>query len=100
MKGSKRGSGNEIALDYNDFPQEGQKRSETMTGFPHLGQKPDDFSLRDLCRAAIMDSTSSSLNSGLTTDASARRAAIAFSMRASTSCTATGWGARVSIWRK
>ena len=42
-----------------------------------------------LRRDWIMDSRSSSLGSALTTDASARRAAMAFSIRASTSCAET-----------
>src|SRR5512138_1602829 len=87
-------------LLYKDLPQDGQNRSETMTGFPHLGQKPDDFSLCDFCRAAIMDSMSSSSTSGLATDASARRAAMAFSMRSSASCVEVGCGDNVSIWRR
>src|SRR5512147_731256 len=83
-----------------DFPQDGQKRSDSITGFPHFGQKPDDFSLCDLRRAEIMDSTSSSVISGVATDASARRAAMAFSMRASTSGSGVVCGAIVSICRK
>ena len=27
----------------NDFPQDGQNRSVTITGLPHLGQKPADL---------------------------------------------------------
>src|SRR6266498_3304479 len=89
-----------IAVSYKDFPQAGQNRSETITGFPHFGQKPDDFSLDDLRRAEIIDSTSSSLTSGFATDASARREAIAFSIHASTSCVEVGWGAIASICRR
>src|SRR6266508_343424 len=83
-----------------DFPQEGQNLSDIDTGFPHFGQNPDERSLCDLRRAEIIDSTSSSLTSGLATEASARRAAMAFSMRALASCADVACGAMESICRR
>src|SRR5687767_12787059 len=75
-----------VLMDYdNDFPHDGQNRSVTITGFPHFGQKPADLTLRPLRCIAIIDSRSSSVTSGLAVAPSARRAAIAFSRRASVS---------------
>jgi len=68
-----------------DFPQEGQNRSVVKTGLPHFGQKPPAFSLRFLRRDEIRDSISSSDTSSFAAGASARRAAMAFSSRDSSS---------------
>src|SRR5688572_21565870 len=91
----------------NDFPHDGQNRSVTITGFPHFGQKPADLTLRPLRCLAIIDSRSSSVTSGLAVAPSARRAAIAFSRRASVSWVSPSTprplgkgGAMASILRK
>jgi hypothetical protein len=72
---------NSMTNQFKDFPHDGQKRSETSTGFPQRGQKPADLFWCALRRATIMDSRSSSVRAEALADASARRAATASSMR-------------------
>ena len=65
------------------LPQAGQNLSEAITGLPHFGQKPADFSLRPMRREEIMDSISSSMRSGDLFAPVLRREAMACSICAS-----------------